>query len=119
MDGRPSGETAVEASRQASPSEKPALPGSNGVKTSDKKPGDENNVLVSTVGKDAFYDPSKESIWTRLGLTAESFKRAPGTTAGQTGQFCQISPKQRLSGPALVLITFFGMNDSARTRRIR
>ena len=27
-----------------------------------------------------FYDPSKESIWTRLGLTAESFKRAPGTT---------------------------------------
>ena len=26
------------------------------------------------------YDPSKESIWTRLGLTAESFKRAPGTT---------------------------------------
>ena len=27
-----------------------------------------------------FYDPSKESIWTRLGLTVESFKRAPGTT---------------------------------------
>ena len=26
------------------------------------------------------YDLSKESIWTRLGLTAESFKRAPGTT---------------------------------------
>lgn len=26
------------------------------------------------------YDPSKESVWTRLGLTAESFKRAPGTT---------------------------------------
>jgi hypothetical protein len=26
------------------------------------------------------YDPSKESIWTRLGLTIESFKRAPGTT---------------------------------------
>ncbi|KAF6760628.1 APC amino acid permease [Ephemerocybe angulata] len=30
-----------------------------------------------------FYDPSKESRWTRLGLTAESFKRAPGTTGGQ------------------------------------
>lgn len=27
-----------------------------------------------------FYDPSKESIWTRLGVNAESFKRAPGTT---------------------------------------
>lgn len=28
------------------------------------------------------YDPSKESVWTRLGLTFESFKRAPGTTGG-------------------------------------
>jgi len=28
-----------------------------------------------------FYDPSKESIWTRLGVNAESFKRAPGVTA--------------------------------------
>ena len=27
-----------------------------------------------------FYDPSKESAWTRAGLTFESFKRAPGTT---------------------------------------
>jgi amino acid transporter len=26
------------------------------------------------------YDPSKESRMTRLGLTKESFKRAPGTT---------------------------------------
>jgi len=30
-----------------------------------------------------FYDPSKESVWTRLGVNAESFKRAPGTTGGQ------------------------------------
>ncbi|KAG6836723.1 hypothetical protein H0H93_004386 [Arthromyces matolae] len=29
-----------------------------------------------------FYDPSKESVWTRLGLNFESFKRAPGTTGG-------------------------------------
>lgn len=28
-----------------------------------------------------FYDPSKESIWTRLGVNYESFKRAPGVTA--------------------------------------
>ncbi|PFH49462.1 hypothetical protein AMATHDRAFT_41527 [Amanita thiersii Skay4041] len=31
-----------------------------------------------------FYDPSKETIWTRIGLSLESFKRAPGTTGGQT-----------------------------------
>lgn len=30
----------------------------------------------------SFYDPSKESLMTRIGLTAESFKRAPGTTKG-------------------------------------
>ncbi|KAK0451417.1 APC amino acid permease [Desarmillaria tabescens] len=30
-----------------------------------------------------FYDPSKESIWTRLGLNFESFKRAPGVTGQQ------------------------------------
>ncbi len=29
---------------------------------------------------EGLYDPSKESVWTRLGLTFESFKRAPGTT---------------------------------------
>ncbi|GAA5823714.1 hypothetical protein JCM11251_000737 [Rhodosporidiobolus azoricus] len=28
------------------------------------------------------YDPSKESIWTRLGVNFESFKRAPGATGG-------------------------------------
>ncbi|KAL0576415.1 Amino-acid permease inda1 [Marasmius crinis-equi] len=30
-----------------------------------------------------FYDPSKESRWTRIGLSPESFKRAPGGTGGQ------------------------------------
>lgn len=29
---------------------------------------------------EGLYDPTKESRWTRLGLTFESFKRAPGTT---------------------------------------
>lgn len=90
MEGRPSGETAVEPSRQASPSEKPALPGSEGLKPGDKKANGGDNVLVSTVGKDAFYDPSKESVWTRLGLTVESFKRAPGTTGGQQGESDQL-----------------------------
>lgn len=27
-----------------------------------------------------FYDPSKESVWTRMGVNLESFKRAPGAT---------------------------------------
>ncbi|THU78399.1 APC amino acid permease [Dendrothele bispora CBS 962.96] len=30
-----------------------------------------------------YYDPSKESVWTRLGLTFESFKRAPGIVGNQ------------------------------------
>ncbi|KAF5360267.1 hypothetical protein D9758_009117 [Tetrapyrgos nigripes] len=30
-----------------------------------------------------FYDPSKESVWTRLGVTLESFKRAPGIVGDQ------------------------------------
>ncbi|KAK7453496.1 Amino-acid permease inda1 [Stygiomarasmius scandens] len=30
-----------------------------------------------------FYDPSKESIWTQLGISLESFKRAPGVTGHQ------------------------------------
>ncbi|WWC69794.1 uncharacterized protein I206_103737 [Kwoniella pini CBS 10737] len=32
--------------------------------------------------QDVYYDPSKESLMTRLGLNLESFKRAPGTTRG-------------------------------------
>ncbi|KAF5360268.1 hypothetical protein D9758_009116 [Tetrapyrgos nigripes] len=30
-----------------------------------------------------FYDPSQESIWTRLGLNFESFRRAPGIVGNQ------------------------------------
>lgn len=29
---------------------------------------------------DGFYNPDKESRWTRAGLTVESFRRAPGVT---------------------------------------
>lgn len=50
---------------------------------SDTKEKDFDSASVASVpkgGKVEFYDPSKESIWTRLGLTPESFKRAPGTT---------------------------------------
>ncbi|PBK66045.1 amino-acid permease inda1 [Armillaria solidipes] len=38
---------------------------------------------VHPVDHPAFYDPSQESIWTRLGLSFESFKRAPGVTGQQ------------------------------------
>lgn len=38
---------------------------------------DVHNVAVPATG---LYDPKSESRWTRLGLTFESFKRAPGTT---------------------------------------
>ncbi|KAL1742743.1 amino acid permease/ SLC12A domain-containing protein [Schizophyllum fasciatum] len=69
------------------------------------------------------YDPSKESIWTRIGLSPESFKRAPGTTAGQaqklkprhltmiavggsigTGLFVGSGAALNAGGPAAVLI---------------
>lgn len=83
MASRPSAETAVEGT-----SEKPAIPASSAeaVKAGDKKAVDGSQVQVSTVGRDGFYDPKQETVWTRLGLTAESFKRAPGTTGGQTGE---------------------------------
>lgn len=43
-------------------------------------PVDEREYKVE---RTEFYDPSKESIWTRAGLNFESYKRAPGTTGGQ------------------------------------
>ncbi|KAK7453999.1 Amino-acid permease inda1 [Stygiomarasmius scandens] len=43
------------------------------------------DASVSTAAVPAvdYYDPSKESIWTRLGVTVESFKRAPGIVGDQ------------------------------------
>ncbi|KAH8830061.1 APC amino acid permease [Flagelloscypha sp. PMI_526] len=51
----------------------------------DSGSGEKHSNLAAevTVHETSFYDPSKESIWTRLGLNLESFKRAPGTTGGQ------------------------------------
>lgn len=40
---------------------------------------DEGTVTVAEPSED-YYDPSKESLATRMGLTWESFKRAPGST---------------------------------------
>lgn len=33
---------------------------------------------VHEVSDFVWYDPDKESLWTRIGINAESFKRAPG-----------------------------------------
>ncbi|KAF9473602.1 APC amino acid permease [Pholiota conissans] len=49
----------------------------------EEKDYDAYSVRSSPVRKHEFYDPSKETIWTRLGLSPESFKRAPGATGGQ------------------------------------
>jgi amino acid transporter len=46
----------------------------------DPKKAYESSVQESIGPHVEFYDPSKESIWTRLGVNFESFKRAPGTT---------------------------------------
>ncbi|KAK1227092.1 Amino-acid permease inda1 [Marasmius sp. AFHP31] len=51
-----------------------------------------------------FYDPSKESVWTRVGLNFESFKRAPGPTGGQVvaGQVSEYDLERlRAEGPML------------------
>lgn len=37
-------------------------------------------TAVNGVNEQGFYDPSKESLATRLGINFESFKRAPGAT---------------------------------------
>lgn len=47
-------------------------------------PRNEKDVEASSEGSTPkniqLYDPSQESIWTRLGVNFESFKRAPGVT---------------------------------------
>jgi amino acid transporter len=54
----------------------------------EKKIYDETQAVVGSAHADPetqakveqVYDPSQESIWTRLGLNFESYKRAPGST---------------------------------------
>ncbi|KAL8283798.1 hypothetical protein RQP46_005230 [Phenoliferia psychrophenolica] len=48
--------------------------------------GSDSDVDVrytTTAVAPVLYDPSKESVWTRMGLSWESYKRAPGATGGQ------------------------------------
>jgi amino acid transporter len=47
-----------------------------------------------------FYDPSQESIWTRLGLTFESFKRAPGVVGDRFVAGEQLSEEEVLKRKA-------------------
>lgn len=56
-------------------------------KESALKDAEDGAVQVSTVNENSgIYDPTKESRMTRLGLTAESFKRAPGLTMTHVGR---------------------------------
>ncbi|PPQ67198.1 hypothetical protein CVT24_011269 [Panaeolus cyanescens] len=48
-----------------------------------EKDVDTSSIPSGNAPRYEFYDPSKESVWTRVGLSLESFKRAPGTTGGQ------------------------------------
>ncbi|KAF9531465.1 APC amino acid permease [Crepidotus variabilis] len=62
-----------------------------------------NSASFEDAPKYEFYDPSKESRWTRLGLSLESFKRAPGTTGGQVVAGSNISDIERIQADAPML----------------
>lgn len=47
------------------------------------------------------YDPKKEKLATRLGVNIESFKRAPGTTAGLQSQGGAADPLRAHENPML------------------
>ena len=47
------------------------------------------------------YDPKKEKLATRLGVNIESFKRAPGTTAGLQAQGGAADPLRAHENPML------------------
>lgn len=56
----------------------------------------EDHYVTTTTADEPseFYDPSKESIWTRLGVNFESFKPAPGTT-GYVSHLIVAAPRPR------------------------
>lgn len=54
----------------------PAMPEATPPAAGDSEKGAE----AATTRPEQIYDPSKESRWTRLGLSLESFKPAPGST---------------------------------------
>ncbi|ORY53388.1 APC amino acid permease [Leucosporidium creatinivorum] len=61
----------------------------------------EKNVQATTTRPEQTYDPSKESRWTRLGLSLESFKRAPGSTGGLKAEGEQADPLAASVNPLL------------------
>jgi len=79
MSGRTSAETAIDGSRPASFK----LADKNEAVKGDGESSENGIVVTSAPKQKVIYDPSQESIWTRLGLSLESFKRAPGSTRGQ------------------------------------
>ncbi|KAK7453997.1 Amino-acid permease inda1 [Stygiomarasmius scandens] len=70
----------------------------------EKTEGSVTSSPGSNVSPIEYYDPSKESVWTRLGLTFESFKRAPGIVGDQVvaGELSgEDLEKVRAEGPRL------------------
>nr|CRX78983.1 hypothetical protein ls5930a1_00058 [Leucosporidium scottii] len=72
-------------------------------RSSSNKEGSDVYVSTSAAPQQQFYDPSKESFWTRAGLNFESYKRAPGTTGGLkvSGDGAHIDPLKEGSNPML------------------
>ncbi|ORY78861.1 amino-acid permease inda1 [Leucosporidium creatinivorum] len=71
--------------------------------SSSNKEGSDVYVSTTAAPQQQFYDPSKESFWTRAGLNWESYKRAPGTTGGLkvSGDAAHIDPLKEGSNPML------------------
>ncbi|ORY78860.1 APC amino acid permease [Leucosporidium creatinivorum] len=71
--------------------------------SSSNKEGSDVYVSTTAAPQQQFYDPSKESFWTRAGLSWESYKRAPGTTGGLkvSGNADHIDPLKEGSNPML------------------
>ncbi|KIY66417.1 amino-acid permease inda1 [Cylindrobasidium torrendii FP15055 ss-10] len=61
--------------------------------SSDQATAVQHGGQLSEKPKVTIYDPSKETVWTRIGISPESFKRAPGPTGEQLVQGHGIDPR--------------------------
>lgn len=61
----------------------------------------ESDSPVNGGARTELYDPSKESLATRLGINFESFKRAPGATGGHIADGSAIDPLKGHENPML------------------
>lgn len=56
------------------------VPSNKETDASGSQAGLDGAEVRTTQAPPARYDPMQESVWTRLGLSFESYKRAPGST---------------------------------------